>query len=679
MLLKIFSYIFLLSINYILSQYNQNYQNNQNSKSSQSRQREVIVDPYCVNLSKDNVNMKNVTNKQYTQAFINGPCAPIVIIPGFLGTKLEFAMQNTTKFEENHQDIIKNCNWKNLKAKEIQKFSLWINTDIDFMAIAMKDQSEAEKSSQKKVEKEYVPKLFKKIIINGSEMKEDVRSKCYGSLLRNYFSVNSNNEIVFEQLKGAVIRPVLKDMQQCGGDAISNFLDQYSSFVKFTKGFNDLIKHLEGLGYKHGLSLFSFPYDWRLPPHHHEKSLNKTINLAYAITKKKSLVLGHSLGGLLAYNIALKNNKLIERVISIGTPYLGSPKSIEIALAEDTNFNHHKKFNAMFFEVEIETGADSESLKLLTASSANKFTFLPKPTIKDEVDENIKKIVGKIFPGKSEAAKCAQTIEYLDRKTVCLVPEFDFYTHAMFSINKDHGNHDEYFKEEHQLVNFLDEHKYYNDHDVLNFDSDVFSHNTHLKINELLYMKHLSNEGKGVFTFQNPGVPFVFIYGNHLPMPSRFELKTEDYGSTKLKKVVRNTPGDGTVDGLSQIYPGLRWLSESDLNSNNSNNNNENLVEGNNNTFHFIEYCAHSKEHEFNTHLDFNKSQYLTMSCECLTNKKLSPVDDCNHSTILTDKYFISVVEKIIKAKKYEKILVNSYSALYNREYKDDLKCMNLK
>lgn len=662
MAIKLFIYSIFLSIFHVLSQ--------QSNRNHQSNQREVVIDPYCVSLAKDNFNLKNVTNKYYTQAFVNGSCPPIVLVPGFLGTKLEFVMENTTKFAENHQDIINNCGWKDLKAKEIQKFSLWINTDIDFMTLAMQDQKEAEKNKKAQSKKEFVPKLFKRVNLNGSELKFENRPKCFGSLLRNYFSVNSKNEIIFESLKGASIRPVLNDKKQCGADGISNFLEQYSSYVKFTKGFNDLVKHLESLGYKNGLSLFSFPYDWRLPPHHHEKNLNKTINLAYAITKKKAIVIGHSLGGLLSYSVALNNNHLIEKIVSVGTPYLGSPKSVEIALAEDTNFNHHKKFNALFFEVEIETGADSESLKLLTASSTNKFTFYPKPTLKDEIDENIKKVTKNLFPDKSASEKCAQTIEYLDRKTVCQVPSIDFYTHAMFSLNKDHKNEDKYFKYENELVEFLDEHKYYNEDEVLNFENDIFAQNSQLKITELLYKKHILHEGKGIFTFKNPGVPFIFIYGNHLPMPSRFELKTGDYGTTKLSKTIKNTPGDGTVDGLSQIYPGLRWLSEADLN-----NSNDKI----NHPVHFIEYCAHSKEHEFNTKVNFNKSQYLTMSCECLTNKQLSPIDDCNHATLLSDRNFISLVEKIIKSKKYEKILVTPYERLYHREYKEGLNCMNFK
>jgi len=648
---------------------------NQRKHSKKAGLAETEIDTYCAELLKSGFNIKNTTNSLYVNAFIEGKCPPVVLVPGFIGTKLEFVMTNSTLFGESHRDIVKKCGWKDLKAKELKRFTLFINTDIDFMSIAMQDQEESSKT-KKKSDKPHIPHFIKKVKIGDSEKVMDIQPGCWGSLFRVYYSLEAETgKLKVEPLKGARIQPKISEgKERCGADSISNFLDSYSGYVKFTKAFNDIQEKLQSLGYKHGLSLFSFPYDWRLPPLFHEEKLNKTLNLAYTINKKKPIIIAHSMGGLLAYNLALKNKDIIERVITIGTPFLGSPKAIESKLTPDKQLSFNKKFNALFFEVEVETEVDPVSNKFIAASSMNYMTFYPKPTVKDEVDQNIDEAMKKIYPSKSEVDKCIGTIEYLDRKTVCKLPEHDAYSHSIFS----HGKEEVYFKFEKELVDYLEHHKYYDEESVLKFEQDEFLQNSNLKLADLLHHRHIQEEGKSIFTYKNPEVPFVFIYENSLPMPSRYELATED-GKTIISKIVKNTPGDGTVDALSSVYPGMRWVSEYDLIRKGWDQvgNDRNFKDKSEASFHFVEYCASHKEHDYTT---FNpkKSQYISLSCECIQTKK-PPTEECNHTTILSDKYIGNFIEKVIKSQVFSKQLINEkYSSLYNRKYTKDLFCKNL-
>ena len=638
--MKTFFFIFIASI---IQVFNQQQQRNEEAYR--------IKDPYCVSLIDKGLTVKNATNQQYTEAFIQGPCPPIVLIPGYLGTKLEFKMTNATLFKESHPEIIEACEWKNLKAPEIQKFNLWINTDIDFMALAFEANQKA-KNNKKKIELEHIPKLFKKIKINDSLLDMEIKPKCFGFLFRNYFSFNEN-KLIFEPLKGAKIQPVLTKKDKCGSDSISNFLDQYSSFVPFTKGFNDLIANFEKLGYKNGLSLFAFPYDWRLPPQEHIEKLNKTINLAYAITKKKSVLLGHSMGGLIAYLQSLKHNLLVERVITIGTPFLGSSGAFASMLNNDHQFNFKKEFKAMMFEVELETNMDDESLKLFTSTSANILTFNPKKIVGDSIDGKIMDSVKDLFPNEQQKEFCKSTINYLENKTppICQVPLDYFYQEKRILKGENHLS----FDTESHLVDFINEHKYFSEEDVLKSSHDSFLEGNSLF--KLMYSRHLEKENKDIFTFKNPNVDFMFIYANHLPVLGKYDLNS--------KKAEKSMSGDGTVDSLSQIYPGLRWISEQSSNKSEDKKN-----------IHFIEYCAFSTSHSQNT-FNSNMSQYISLTCDCNIDNS-SPIENCNHSTMINDKKLVQFIEMTIKSKNYQKQIVHQYLNLYEREFTDDLYCKNL-
>lgn len=666
-----FIFIVLLSYTNSKKHYNSNY-NYDAHDMHMSNTNSLVQDPFCVNLSKHKANMRNITSQKYVESFIEGPCAPIVLIPGYSGTKLEFVMKNTTLFQESHEDIINACEWKNLKSPSLQKFDLWINTDIDFMSIAMQAKNDNEQNKAK-IE-EHIPKIVKKVIINDSKMEFEAKPKCFGALLRNYYSVDSQGNLKFEKLKGAIIKPKIENNRNtCGASSISNFLNDYSSYVKFTKGFDSIIKSLEKLGYKSGLSLFSFPYDWRLPPSEHIQSLNKTINLAYTINKKKSILIGHSYGGILAYNQVLKNKETVEHVISIGSPFLGTVNSLTDYFNDNTFYSYHKKFNAMFFEVEIETGIHRESAKLLSASTANRFTFFPKPKLNDDIDENIQDVLSDLFPKEEEVDKCKQTIEYLDRKTVCQVPSTDFYSHALFTLNSEYNRNDIYTHYEKELFEVINSHKYFNEEDVLNFEQD-YHNDSKYNIPELLYQKYMIDQKEEIYKFKDPEVPYTFIYGNHLPMISRIELKNKG-DKIEISKIEKTSPGDGTVDTLSQIYPGLRWLSGRYY----TNNKESNVNEKNDNPIHFVEYCASSNKSKLSKKYDHDKNQYITLPCECLKDKTKSPIESCNHSTIINDEYIIILIEKIIKSKKSEKVLVNeSYINLYEKVFNNKLHCYNL-
>ena len=612
------------------------------------------ANPYCVDTIQYSSNIRNITNHNYIEAFKEGPCSPIILIPGYMGTKLEFVMEDSKLFRESHPEIIEKCGWKDLSNKELSKFNLWINVEATNIEETIFGKSKKAKS------KEHIPLLFKNIKFMDFDIKYEQKPGCYGSLMRHYFTIDDKGEVHFSELKGAKIRPVVYDKSSCGSDSISNLLSTYSSFVKYSLNFQGILKTLEKLGYKNGLSLFSFPYDWRFPLNHHQEKLNKTINLSYALTKKKSIVISHSFGSILSYDLASKRGEMIEEVISIGAAFLGSAKSLEIFFDYHKLFDVSKEINLFGMEGKIEGGLDMESILVMQATNLNKFHFLPKKRIRDEVDDNIRSSVKKIFPTESQREQCKSTIEYLNEKTVCDIHFNDNYDHSMLSMDQE----DKYFTEEDDILDYVLEHKFYNLAHIMNYESDnkLPLH----KLERLLYNK-IKKESITDYS-KIPQTKYTFIYSAHLPTTSRVEISKNNKGKVKIDKVVNAKPGDGTVDAISQIYPGLRWISEKEMKK-------ESL---NKHPIHFVEYCAFSKEFSLGNTFNNDKTQYITLPCDCLVTKNMDPVEECNHATMLNDKYVTGYIEKVIKSTTSKQILIPEYKRLYEKPFDKSLVCKNL-
>ncbi|MCM2535186.1 alpha/beta fold hydrolase [Neobacillus pocheonensis] len=74
------------------------------------------------------------------------------------------------------------------------------------------------------------------------------------------------------------------------------------------------------------LDVHVFPYDWRLDNRINAENLQVFIN---KLNVDKVTIIAHSMGGLLASKyIALGNSQKVDKLITIGTPYLGAPKGL---------------------------------------------------------------------------------------------------------------------------------------------------------------------------------------------------------------------------------------------------------------------------------------------------------------------------------------------------------------
>lgn len=123
----------------------------------------------------------------------------------------------------------------------------------------------------------------------------------------------------------------------------------YGDLKSQTEQYHSMAQHLQSLGYKKGVSLFGFPYDWRLSSSKNAEFLKQAIDQALknSYARQVQLVV-HSMGGLLVKETLLSNpsyQKKVKRIVYLGTPFLGSPSAYE-ALRKGYNFG------IMFFSTE---------------------------------------------------------------------------------------------------------------------------------------------------------------------------------------------------------------------------------------------------------------------------------------------------------------------------------------
>lgn len=109
-----------------------------------------------------------------------------------------------------------------------------------------------------------------------------------------------------------------------------------------TEQYNSMVKELQKMGYKKFRTLFAMPYDWRYSSTTNAAQLKQKIDLALERTGARQVhLVAHSMGGLLVRETLLSNvsyQKKVNRVIYMGTPFLGSPRAYQ-AIRYGYNFS----------------------------------------------------------------------------------------------------------------------------------------------------------------------------------------------------------------------------------------------------------------------------------------------------------------------------------------------------
>ena len=543
--------------------------------------------------------IRQLTDEQKLELFRKSNCPPVILIPGFIASKLEFVMKNCTEFSRNHKAIMETCGWKNCKAKELQSFTVWINVDIDMGAIFGMDEGQ---------KKEYIPKLIRYGQLGDFKVDFPQKKACFGHLMRNYFEKNHNNLIETVKLKGAELTVKIVSKKDCGAGSISNYAGPLSN-ARTYQGFNSMITLFNKMGYQNVITLFPYPYDFRSTLKEASIKLKNTIDIAYKINKKKLLIIGHSLGGLVSYKYTLNAPALVERIISIGSPFLGSRLSISSFLSDFNPINQKQHIDFSGMKALVKTKIDKSSNQLFSLTCKSIIDMLPRRVIrksqpKDKVDEiiyeihnieiQVKEFLSK-NKGNSSIEEFFQNLVTSSSNNILIEHFFTIFkkpfeqcklpvkTNSYWSDSCKINSMDHFLN--HTIIVNNKTYSINNLQDLMglyinesHLDYKLLDHKD---IDRFEYINHLfENAETETFSFKNPGIPFMFVFSSHLPTVGNFEINR--------KKIIKQThvPGDSTIDTFSQIYPALRWIFENKMNK----------VD---NPIHLIEYCASSSNEYF--------------------------------------------------------------------------------
>ncbi|EAR82529.1 lecithin-cholesterol acyltransferase (macronuclear) [Tetrahymena thermophila SB210] len=578
---------------------------------------------YCIN----GKNPAQLNAQEQLEEFKKGPCAPLTIMPGILGTSLQVQIDCEVLQQEN-PEIFANCGWSTCSSYNI---------------------------FGKRPETEY--RLWVGSIFSKTKLLQLKDSKCFGDLMSLNYDEKTNklqdNKGVFVTWYGNT--PKTKSKSECGANAIRDFTDDpiMKQTTESLNGFHNLIDALEQLGYQSGLSFQALPYDFRQSVAENEtkRLIKSAINSLFSLTGKKSVLIAHSLGSLhtldalTSFEQSFKDQK-VKQFIAIGPPFIGAPKSFINIIGGDPSYIQNI--------LGLQVGINFYSQTKFAYSSSSTYDLLPKNTFYEFKDEPwLKELISRIEYEKDPS-------KFSEAPFKSIFPERE---NECFDTNKLFFRSDNTCQS--GLINLFEQ-------EILNIKNQTFKSNNEDLISILnnftlddaskyikLYNKSLKAEGLN--KLKNPGVPTAIIFGGILETTISLNYNENPKDKLSVNKDFyfpesqSFTIGDGTVPTYSAITPAFKWAFEFDNQSPNSK------------PVKLIEYCSkHASNESFydntskNGEKIYTKNSYHGIPCECQNTKS---VEKCNHSCFINDKFVIGTIFEAIQtneiAKKTKKYTLN--------------------
>lgn len=551
---------------------------------------------FCINFK----NPKELTTEQQLEEFIKGPCSPVILIPGMMGTSLIVEIDCETLQNEN-PNIFSVCGWNTCsswafwKQKPQKEYNLWLT---DFFS----------------------PLSFFSI--------SDQQHKCFNELIKvNFNSSSKIDEERYASPKGVRITwygnsQYTKEYSHCGSSSVREIGGLFHLGCD-SEVYGKLIKSLENLGYQNSLTLQALPYDFRkgVLYNNFENTLKKTLNLMNTIVHKKVTIVAHSLGnnyvlGTLMNMTHQDKDRLIFQYISIGAPFSGTLNALH------TEISGFKEFQ--YFDI---LGLDFDAQKFFLLSPSL-YESIPYDTFERFQNETwMKEVIKRVEEEKIYGFKNNESVSYwlnqnyslswfpsplencgnlLEKEKKCSSSIIDYLSEPLVTIeNKG------YFSKKQDLLDLIS-----------NFS---ISKNESLHI----YQESIKNQ---LNLLKNPEVPMTIIYSSLFETKKSIIYKSDPNSQTNLKEdfywdeEIIFGKGDGNVLTSFVLVPASKWIWEY-----------KNKI-SNSKPIKIIEICS-----------DYNSSSgeqiYQGQTCECLQENK----DNCKHSCLISENGVIRSIFNVVK------------------------------
>lgn len=270
------------------------------------------------------------SEKKKLEEFAKGPCSPVLVAPGIGGSKMEIII-DCKALQEGDPATFKRCGWNRCPSSD--------------SAETMEDQKLGySPSSEYRI---WVPYPFSPMtVLSPSEANKD----CFAGLIGVDYDTSSG-KVVYKPRPGVRVKPMGATpgtMQyihsKCGSDGIENLIPEIPN-PEGTGYMRDIVERLEYMGYEHGLTMQSMPYDWRLGNGMDDLSRNyaRIVMDMYNMVNKKVVILAHSMGNFRTSDFLWKSSqdfkdKYILNYLAMAPPYLGASEAILFLTCGSTEY-----------------------------------------------------------------------------------------------------------------------------------------------------------------------------------------------------------------------------------------------------------------------------------------------------------------------------------------------------
>lgn len=561
------------------------------------------------------------TAKEQLQSFVDGSCAPVVLIPGLMASKMQAQIDCQTLMD-NHPEIMESCGWSTCS------WSLWKRRpDTEYLV--------------------WIPSVLSPMSVvswsNGT---------CFGNIVK--FQYNSSASSIYDKYvepKGLNITwygntPESESSSDSGFSSVNDLLPLPIQTLT-TKNYAGMTSFLTNMGFQKGLSLFTVPYDFRLTylANQASYSLERTIRYAYALTGKKVVLVAHSLGSL--NTLAVLNrmsqedkDRMIAAYVPIAPPLGGAAKTFRLTMGGDSSFLYSWGVGIDFYNQQHLISTSSTTQDLLPGDAFYRFrkeqwmqdllkrVQLEKdndPTTEEGQDfwtnTTVENLPYSFFPNASKT--CFDG--YIDRPASCILGVSDLAKEPIAKILDK-----EYYSNESEVKRLIQ------DHYTMSSKEDFLG----------MYNDSLASN---VQFMTNPQVPVIYVYGSHMATEFRNEW---DYlpeertigGNFAFPSRTVSRYGDGTVGTSYSLPIALKWSWE---HMNNATATGAKPVK-------IVEYCSeYNQSGIIYDGVDakganvFNTSSYVGLTCQCGTDKRPTQGENCYHSGMVSDPFVLQLVANI--------------------------------
>ena len=549
-----------------------------------------------------------LSRKEILAEFSKGNCAPIILVPGIMSTKLIIQVKDCGKLQTDFPELFNLCGFthcsklphETLKIVPVAEYPLWIPAIVSPLSIFTYKESA-----------NYCFAKFLKQNIDFSKPIEDSVVENEAFAIR----VHGNTETTKNDFK-------------CGDGATQNLLPLGARLqTKETQAFVNMHKTLKEMGFVAGLTYQTLPYNFLKSYRASElnQSFEESLTRLYQLSNKKVVILGHSMGNMnikhqLDKLSTLQKDTMVKIWLAAGPPFLGSIKMQKTLISGNDDFTYLRSLIGLKLKPGIEGMNNIQTAYVLIAKDP--FT---------------------LYKGQPWFEAVGNRTKYEDNKLGYNQSGFNFLPETSESCSPKAFN--TYFPNCTLGLYDTSEQPY------VQILSETFKLSETQKLfekwntteNAIRFLNH--NHDEEYLKFDNPGVPMVLLMLRTSPT-----LRTLTYNVNITQFIAQNVfyypatqtyYGDGTVPAYSQVIPVLKWAWEF-----------ENRTVKQAKPVKIIDFCSNYKQRTSPYDINYSKkgrdvtnNEFFGINCECMA--KSSPAN-CGHATLVGDQYFLEMLTNLV-------------------------------